>query len=134
MRIGCRSDIINKEGGPLIAAILLRELNQAPSVESENKCIALLNFRVVFEVCCALYFNFYVGLVYFRSEEEIFGVCLNTGERICVFVCFFLTLNKALSPAQTSQNGIQILQELYSVCKLHCWTHHFKNSHMKKNV
>lgn len=112
MRIGC-PDIINKEGGPIIVAFLLRELNQAPSVESGNKCIALLNFRVVFKVFCTLYLNFYAGLVYFRTEEEILGMCLNTGEQICVFVVFYLTLNKALSPAQNShQNGIQILQEL----------------------
>lgn len=77
----------------------------------------LLNFRVVCKVSSALYFNFYAGLVCFRSEEEIFGVCLNTGDQIFVFMVLclswvFLILNKALSPAQNSQNGIQILQEL----------------------
>lgn len=58
----------------MIAAFLLRELNQAPAVESGNKCVALCNFRVVFKLSCALYFNFYAGLICFRSEEEIFYV------------------------------------------------------------
>lgn len=98
--------IIKKEGGPLIVAILLKELNQAPSVESGNKCIALLSFRVVLKVSCALYCNFYADLVYVRSEEGISGVCLNADEQTHVFVGLILTLDKALSPAQNSQNGI----------------------------
>lgn len=112
MRIGCPPDVIKKEGGRLIVAILLKELDQAPSVESGNKCIALLSFRVVFKVSCALYCNFYAGLVYVRSEEGIFGVCLNADEQTRVFLGVILTLDKALSLAQNSQNGIQILQEL----------------------
>lgn len=59
MKIGCSPDIINKEGGPLVVVIFLRELNQAPPVESGNKCVTLLNFGVVFKVSFALYFTFY---------------------------------------------------------------------------
>jgi len=58
--------VVNKEGGPMIVAFLLREFNQASTVESGNKCIALLNFGVVPKVSGALYFNFYAGLIYFR--------------------------------------------------------------------
>lgn len=77
--LGC-PDLRNKEGGSLIAAKILRQSSQAPSVQNGQKCIALLNFRVVFKVSYALYFTFYAGLVYFRSEEEISDECLNTGE------------------------------------------------------
>lgn len=58
MRIGCSPDITNNEGGPLVVAIFLRQLNQAPPVESGNESIALLNFRVVFKVSFDLYFTF----------------------------------------------------------------------------
>lgn len=58
VRIGCSPDITNK-GGPLVAAIFLRELHQTPPVESGNKSIALCNFGVAFKVSFALYFTFY---------------------------------------------------------------------------
>lgn len=136
MKIGCSPDIINKEGGPLVVVIFLRELNQAPPVESGNKCVTLLNFGVVFKVSFALYFTFYEAQ--YILEKEIFGICLNMGKQICVFVFirwgFFFNINKVLSPGPKSQSEIQILQDIQSVCKLRYWTHHFKDSHMKKNV
>lgn len=123
VRLVCSPDI-TKKGGPLVVAIFLRELNQASPVEN------------AFKVSFALYFTFYEAQ--YILEKEIFGICLNIDEQICVFAFilggFIFNINDVLSPGSKSQSEIQILQDIQSVCKLHCWTHHFKNSHMKKNV
>lgn len=46
------------------------QLNQMPTVERGNQCIALLTCGVVLKVCCALYFNLYAGFVYSRSLQK----------------------------------------------------------------
>lgn len=98
MRVGCSPDIINKEGGPLVIAIFLRELNQALPVESGNKCVALLNFQSFF---CLIFYLLW-GLVYFR-KINLWHMFKYRWTNLCVCVHllgFFLILTKSFPLAQ----------------------------------
>lgn len=51
----------------MTVAFLPRQMNQMPTAGSENKCIALLNCRVVLEVSCAF---LCAGFIYSRSLQK----------------------------------------------------------------